>query len=644
MKGKLRAASRLIMDNIATPLPLDQSINGKTVHDILLEKHPAARLVHPTALLDKDFEPSHIFHPTIFDELDGVSILKAALRTDGSAGPSGMDACLWKRMCSSFQGASSELCSALASTARRLATSMVDPKPLIPLTSSRLIALDKCPGVRPIGIGEVARRIISKAILSIIHVDIQDTVGTNQLCAGQKYSCEAAIHALDEIFEMNSTEAVLLIDASNAFNNLNRQATLRNVQQLCPPLANILINTYRQDPELYIDGKIIFSKEGTTQGDPLAMAMYAIGILPLILQLKSARAQQIWYADDSSAGGKLAYLRSWWDRVTQTGPNFGYFVNASKSILIVKGEHHEEAKKLFEDSKIHITTLGSKYLGSTIGNTTFKEVYVSEKVAQWKQELESLAEIAASQPQAAYTVLTQSIQHKWLFLSRSTRNINHLLQPIEDVLRHKLIPAITGKHHLNDADRSLFSLSQKLGGLGIKIPTEVTQQEFDNSLTVTKPLILSILEDVNLNIEIIREDQHKARQTVHQSNKEAEIARAEVIVKSIPSTQQRAVSLAQERGSSSWLTTLPIEEHGFALHKGAFRDALALRYGWRPSNMAMTCVCGKSNDVQHALSCRVGGLPIHRHNDIRDLSASLISEVCTNTEIEPTLQPLTGKG
>ena len=171
----------------------------------------------------------------------------------------------------------------------------------------------------------------------------------------------------------------------------------------------------------------------------------------------------------------------------------------------------------------------------------------------------------------------------------------------------------------------------------------MTQQEFDNSLTVTKPLILSILEDVNPNIEITREDQHKARQTVRQSNKEAEIARAEAIVKSIPSTQQRAVSLAQGRGSSSWLTTLLIEEHGFALHKGAFRDALALRYGWRPSNMAMTCVCGKSNDVQHALSCRVGGLPIHHHNDIRDLSASLISEVCTNTEIEPTLQSLTGE-
>ena len=80
-------------------------------------------------------------------------------------------------------------------------------------------------------------------------------------------------------------------------------------------------------------------------------------------------------------------------------------------------------------------------------------------------------------------------------------------------------------------------------------------------------------------------------------------------------------------------------------YKGAFRDALALHYGWRPSNMAMTCVCDKSNDVQQPFSCRVGGLPIHRHNDIGDLSTSLISEVCTNTEIEPALHaaPYWGK-
>ena len=185
----------------------------------------------------------------------------------------------------------------------------------------------------------------------------------------------------------------------------------RNVQQICPALANTLINTYRHDTELYIDGETIYSQEGTTQGDPLAMAMYAVGILPIILQLKS-EVQQIWYTDDSSAGGKLDHLCRWWDRLSEIGQEFGYFVNPVKSVLIVKEEFYLEAKELFEGSKVHITTSGCKYLGSTIGNVTFREAYIAEKIGQWEKELETSATFATSQPQSAFTVLTQSLQHK----------------------------------------------------------------------------------------------------------------------------------------------------------------------------------------------------------------------------------------
>ena len=71
-------------------------------------------------------------------------------------------------MCCSFQKASSELCAALALTAKRICSTYVDPEPLSALKACRLIVLDKCPGVRPIAIGEVSRRIMSKAILSVI--------------------------------------------------------------------------------------------------------------------------------------------------------------------------------------------------------------------------------------------------------------------------------------------------------------------------------------------------------------------------------------------------------------------------------------------------------------------------------------------
>ena len=65
---------------------------------------------------------------------------------------------------------------------------------------------------------------------------------------------------------------------SNAFNCLNRQAAVRYIRHLCPPLATILINTYRQPSNLFMDGHTLLSQEGTTQGAPLAMPMYAIGI------------------------------------------------------------------------------------------------------------------------------------------------------------------------------------------------------------------------------------------------------------------------------------------------------------------------------------------------------------------------------
>ena len=103
------------------------------------------------------------------------------------------------------------------------------------------------------------------------------------------------------------------------------------------------------------------------------------------------------------------------------------------------------------------------------------------------------------------------------------------------------------------------------------------------------------------------------------------------------------MDLAQEKGASTWLTVLAVEEFGFSLHKGAFRDALALRYGWALQNTPSTCSCGTTYSVEHALSCAKGGYPTIRHNEIRDFTAHLMTEVCHNVAVEPHLQPLTGE-
>ena len=152
------------------------------------------------------------------------------------------------------------------------------------------------------------------------------------MCRGQISGIEAAVHAVRTAFDSSDSEAVLLVDATNAFNSLNRQVALQNIRRLCPPLATILINTYRAPTEMFVDGDTLFSREGTTQGDPLAMPMYALATIPLINKLKGY-PKQIWYADDAAAVGKLAELRVWWDILTKEGPNFGYYPNPSKTWL-----------------------------------------------------------------------------------------------------------------------------------------------------------------------------------------------------------------------------------------------------------------------------------------------------------------------
>ena len=120
----------------------------------------------------------------------------------GLSGPSGLDVAAWKRLCTSFRSSSNDLCAQLSSLGWRLCTEYVDPLGLYPLLSSRLITLDKNPGVRPTGMGKTTRHLLGKAILYVIGPDVLEVAGSSQFCAGQLCRCEAAIHAVGDFFPL----------------------------------------------------------------------------------------------------------------------------------------------------------------------------------------------------------------------------------------------------------------------------------------------------------------------------------------------------------------------------------------------------------------------------------------------------------
>ena len=79
---------------------------------------------------------------------------------------------------------------------------------------------------------------------------------------------------------------------------------------------------------------------------------------------------------------------------------------------------------------------------------------------------------------------------------------------------------------------------------------------------------------------------------------------------------------------------------GFELSKQHFWDAIRLRYGWSIADLPTTCSCGSRFSVQHYMSCKKRVFVSIRYNDLRDLTANMLSEVCEDVENEPKLTPL----
>ena len=109
------------------------------------------------------------------------------------------------------------------------------------------------------------------------------------------------------------------------------------------------------------------------------------------------------HADDSSIGGKLRVLKTWWNLLRMHGPAYGP--------CIVKLTFLQEATVLFAETGVQINMESNRYVGAAIGSIQFICDYMQQKCEGWQAELTSLVMIAKSQPQATYSAFTQGLRH-----------------------------------------------------------------------------------------------------------------------------------------------------------------------------------------------------------------------------------------
>ena len=106
-----------------------------------------------------------------------------------------------------------------------------------------------------------------------------------------------------------------------------------------------------------------------------------------------------------------------------------------------------------------------------------------------------LSAVVESQPQAAYSAFVSGFKNKLSYFMKTIPDIpitipdiSNLLIPVEDTIRNRFIPAITGGRICNEEERKLLSLPTRYGGLAIPIFHEQAKVKYNNSRRITTEL------------------------------------------------------------------------------------------------------------------------------------------------------------
>lgn len=380
------------------------------------------------------------------------------------------------------------------------------------------------------------------------------------------------------------------------------------------------------------------------------------------------------FADDGQGSGHLIRCHAWTTLTHTFGASWGFYVNLSKTAVVVKPRCEKIARALFQDlpdikiivannadlnsadskesdvdsdtketgGRPTMTTSGVRDLGAPLGSDSFTNGYVQSKVEKWREELSKLCDIAVSEPQAAYSFYAQCLSHKWMFLVRMVPGISQLMKPIEDLLGNRFIPLLfyedANTLMMSTDFRSWMEMPCRLSGLAIVNPTRVADIYYQDATAFLQPLVTAITlgpdgpKDWKYNKIADRERAKEMREMRNERWKEF----AANLRDSASDKHKRIMDLLKLPAASMWLTTRPLKEFDFVLNRRQFRDTMCSRYGLRPQGLRQVCQCGKPNDLDHPFSCPNGGFRTKVHNEIVQTVASIARSAGYNDQsIEP---------
>ena len=517
------------------------------------------------------------------------------------------------------------------------------------LCGARLHAANKKDGgLRPIAVGNLLRRLTSKALVRAIEGKVNNLLAPHQLGVGTRGGCEIIVHSVKEALKRDPSRWVLQIDLQNAFNSLDRSKMLAEVAQHLPECLPWAVTCYGTPSHLQFGSHSLSSSSGVQQGDPFAGDCFAITLQPVVETIQAevpTLAAHSWFFDDANAVGNLEELGQVVDIVRREGPALGILLNDDKSsiwspLALGPGEKDplKRGIKRVEDS-------GIKLLGSPIGDRDYVERFLKARIEKVRSITSELPHL--HQPHLEFVLLRSTLAlPKIIFLLRTTdtTSLKPILQDFDCITREAL-SRILGRPVTQEGWEQAKT-PVCMGGLGLRAAEDHADGAFATSFTSSLPLCRQLLqlgdEDDSLSLSpallaniFNKMGEESVPSSEYFVGRDQKAVSSQIDLCNMNLLQEQAREKGDDRDTArlnsvciknshcgDWLNVVPNPGLSLLLQPAEFVVALRYRLGLPVFGDNGPCpACGRPSDNlgDHALNCAWQGERIARHNHLRDI-------------------------
>ena len=625
---------------------------SESTKEALLAKHPNVPL------------PPAFPTPTPPSSSTSESIVQKALNSfpKGTApGPSGLrHAHLAEALSCPSPSRGSAFLSNLSSFVNLLLSGDV-PSPVRPyICCASLVAIKKKNGgIRPIAVGEIFRRLTSKCLCHQHRSHIVNILSPLQVGVCVPNGCEAIVHSVNDTLQNNSIPAdnkwTLLVDFSNAFNNIDRLSVLKETRSQIPSLSAWMESCYGGESPLFFGEHVIPSRCGVHQGDPLGPLGFALGLHPLIEEISREVPGLIinsWYLDDGTLCGSPSDLLKALSIIESKGASRGLVLNRSKCLV-----HIPPSSCALNPLPTDIPTCSDGFvlLGCPIGPPSFCNSFTLDLTKSCQNLTEKLSLLQDSHIELS--LLRSCLSFSKIgyilrtcppsYIKDATIAFDELISvALSDIIACPISPWSLSKAflpislsgiglrrasihspaaYLGSSSQSAPLVSKILGHEASSLPTHL-QEAFESLSSYCQDKNWASLDDVDVPLL----QRHLSRAVDENSYAS--------LLSSSPDSRSRALALSSSiPHAGDWLKAVPCSALG--LHLRDWEFCASLKY-WLGIPMVPTdslcSICNRSCDSfgDHFVECGGNGDRILRHNALRD---AIFASACSSA-LSPKLE------